>query len=387
MALIVLSAGCVILRGHVQVTSFHRNVLIMFLVYWYAGIVGFIMSFFAPVDHVVWVQDFQQILYLALFFLLTFHVLNTPKRWSIFVFSILSFLALKNGYIFFQSLGGIGKIVGDWAIRSSQNSEFTYFPMLFFPLAIIFLKNKSFAAKAATAVVLFVYLFNALIGVVRTVWVMLIIGGIVLFMNLDRPTRKRALLWGTAFVICALTAISVILPRFITMAFGYKFLSIFEWSILGDRSNATRTLEIINVFSYSYNHFSFLQGRGLGGWWDDSVRRLLPDLGSGFMYKKHFYGTHIFALTQYLKLGLIGTGVYWYAVVGMLRDIHQNSMHIDSTSWKHWVIIGLGVGIVSALVSCADFVRTFLMIGVALGICASGFVLFSSPPNTISSGG
>jgi hypothetical protein len=380
VGLIVLCLACIFFRDRIAVTIFHKNIAWMFLTYWYAGIVGVCYSFFLDYDYRIWIQDFQQILYLALFFLLTFHLVNTKRRWNVFVVCFIGFLAAKNIIIFYRTFHGEGKVFGDWAIRASQNSEFSYFPMMFFPVLIVFLKNKSTILKIFLFSIIFVYLFNAFVGVVRTVWVMLGIGFIYLFFQLERSARIKLVLWPLAIGVIALLTIAAILPRFLTMAWSYKFFSIFSWSIYGDRSNAIRTLEIINVGHYVFDHFSFLQGRGLGSWWDDSTRRLLAaGASTGFMYKTRFYNTHMYCLTQLLKLGAIATGIFWFSFYKMFRHVKSRLDQVPWNQWEKYIVLGLNIGLLCGVISSADFVRLFLMMGVSLGICASYFELQPQP--------
>lgn len=366
-----LLALYLIVRERTIVTPFHKYVAVIFLVYCYAGLVGFIYSYFYNYDYLIWLQDFQHTIYMAAFFLFTFHFLDTLGKWKTFVVCLLSFLALKNVLIAYKTLAGIGKAIGDWAFRASQNAEFTYFPMMFFPIFILILKSKSRSLKILLIMISVVYWFNSLVGIVRTVWVMLILGTIYLLTQLDRKSQLRLILWFTTVLATCLIAVASLYPKFLALAWNYKFASIFIWSIEGDRSNATRTLEIINVTDYVFRNFAFLQGMGLGAWWDDSARRLLPDMGAGILYKTRFYKTHMWYLTQFLKLGIVAMFFYWFCFYKIFQEVAKR---IRSVSWDRWeksVVMGLNIGLLCAFISSADYVRLFLMIGVNVGLTAS----------------
>ncbi len=366
-----LLAFYLILRGRVIVTPFHRYIGVVFLVYCYAGLVGFIYSFFLDYDYLIWLQDFQQTLYMAAFFLFTFYFLDSWEKWKVFVICLLVFFALKNVLISYKTLAGIGKAIGDWAFRASSNAEFAYFPMMFFPFIILILKHRSRILKVFLLLIAFIYLFNSLLGIYRTVWVMLIVGSFYLLSQLDHASRWKLIIWSAVGLGSALLVVATLYPRFLLLAWNYKFASIFIWSISGDRSNATRSIEIINVTDYVLRHFAFLQGMGLGAWWDDSARRLLPDAGSGFTNKTRFHTTHLLVLSQFLKLGIVAMFFYWTSIYKMFKEV---SDHVKTMSWDRWeksVVLGLNIGLLCAFISSADYVRLFTMIGVNIGVTAS----------------
>jgi hypothetical protein len=360
-----------IVRERTIVTPFHKYVAVMFLVYCYAGLVGFIYSFFFNYDYLIWLQDFQHTLYMTAFFLYTFHFLDSWRKWKVFVVCFLAFLALKNVLITYKTLAGIGRAIGDWAFRASSNAEFAYFPMMFFPIVILILKSKSRVLRILLLLVSFIYLFNSLLGIFRTVWVMLILGSIYLLTQLDKKSRLRLVLWSTAGLGSCLLAVAALYPRFLALAWNYKFASIFSWSIEGDRSNATRTLEIINVTDYVFRNFAFLQGMGLGAWWDDSARRLLPDAGAGILNKTRFHTTHLLYLSQFLKLGVVAMFFYWSSLYRIFKRVSKYMRTISWDRWEKSVVLGLNIGLLCAFISSADYVRLFTMIGINIGISAS----------------
>ncbi len=370
LAVVLMTLLVILSRGKYETTAFHRQMLVIFLVYCYAGVVGLVYSFGYRYDYEVWVQDFQQTIYLVGFFLATFVLVDSKKRWRIFVIALLLLLAAKNLLITYRTVTGVGKAFGDWAFRASQNSEFTYFPMMFFPLLLLLIRRTGRFLKFGIAVVLFAYLFNSLVGVSRTVWVMLIIGSLYLLAISSRRDRHLLVLSAGGFLAISLFLVALFLPKFISLAWNYKFLTIFQWSIGGDRSNATRVIEIINVVTFVFAHGAFLQGMGLGAWWDDTARRLLPDVASGFMYKSRFHTTHMWYLTQLLKIGLIGMLFYWKAVWSVFRRMQLAIPALSDRTWERDAFVGLHVGFVCAFVSSADFVRLFLMIGIVVALTA-----------------
>lgn len=373
---IALSLGAITLwylsfKREVRWEPFHRDITTIFLVYCYAGVVGFIYSFSRSYDYLIWVQDFQQTLYMVGFSLVTFHLIDSKTKWKVCVVSFLVFLAAKNVMILGLSLAGVGKAIGDWAFRASQNSEFAYFPMMFFPLLLLLIKQRGWLLRLGISIIVFVYLFNSLLGIYRTVWVMLMLGGAYLLMQLDKRTRFGLIMIGGIFLTGLLLTIGLLYPRFLELAWGFKFASIFDWSLDGDRSNATRMLEVINIVHHVFGNFAFVHGMGLGAWWDDSARRLLPDLGSGFTYKTRFHTSHMWYLTQFLKLGLVAMIFYWMAVYRMFKRV---SDHVKTMSWLSWeksALLGLNIGLLCAFISSADFVRLFTFIGINLGLTAS----------------
>lgn len=368
------------LEDRIEWTSVHTAVIAMLGAYLYAGFVGFAYSFFRHYNLTFWVQDLQQTLYMAGYFFLVFVLLDTRRKWRLFVVLILAVMAVKNLLILYNSLMGVGKSIGDWAFRSSQNSEFAYFPMMFFPLLLLFVRSRSLLVKVGIGLLLFTYLFNSLIGIYRTVWVMLILGTGFLFVLLPRSSRLRLGVALGAGLTLALGTISVLFPRFLELAWSFKFASIFDWSVYGERSNSTKLLEIVNVWHHVIGNFAFLQGMGLGAWWDDSARRLLPDAGSGYMFKSRFQTTHMWYVTQFLKLGVVATFVYWGALLHVFRACVRGIRSLPWNRWETHVLLGWFVGFVCAFISSADFVRLFLMVGLNMAVALRWFTLSPAVP-------
>jgi hypothetical protein len=340
----------------------------MLATYLYAGIVGFLYSFGLRYDYTYWVQDLQQTLYMAGFFLITYILVDTKNRWRLFLVTILAVMAVKNVVILSNTFSGVGKAIGDWAFRASQNSEFAYFPMMFFPFLLLLLRRGSVLLRLLLALLVAIYLVNSLLGIYRTVWVMLILGTMALLILLPRQSRiVLSAVIGVGLTL-SLAVISVLFPRFLELAWNFKFASIFDWSVYGERSNSTKLLEIVNVWDYVLSHFAFLHGMGLGAWWDDSARRLLPDGGSGFTHKTRFQSTHMWYVTQFLKLGLLAMVVYWGAVWHILRTTLRGLRSLPWDRWETQVLLGWFIGLLCAFVSSADFVRLFLMVGVNVAV-------------------
>jgi len=376
IGLVLLLLIFLVLKSNLATSVAHRWIFAITLVYLYAGVVGYIYSFIYQYDYLIWIQDVQQTVYLVGFFLVTFYFVNTARRWKIFSISFIGLLAAKNGLILSRSALGIGKTIGDWAIRSSQNAEFAFFPMMFFVLLLLLLRSKSFVHRIGYLSLIFIYLANSLLGIYRTVWVILILGLAYLLTQLESRKRLQLIFSIVAILAIVLYYVSIMYPRFLKLAWTFKFASIFDWSVHGDRSNSTRLLEVTNVLDRVFSQSAFLQGMGLGAWWDDSARRLLPDFGSGFTYKTRFTTTHMWYLTQILKLGAIGTCLYWYS---MYKMVHSVAIYVRAMSWERWeksMILGLNVGLIAAFLSSADFVRLYQIIGINLGMTASYMSLY-----------
>lgn len=368
VALFLLAIIKMALEDRIEWTSSHVAIAAMLGTYLYAGVVGFAYSFGLRYDYVYWVQDLQQTLYMAGFFLITFVLLDSPRRLRMFLVILLSVMAAKNILILSNTFSGVGKAIGDWAFRASQNSEFAYFPMMFFPFLLLVLRRGSVLLRLAMASIIAIYLVNSLLGIYRTVWVMLILGTMILAFLVPRQTRAvLAVVLGVGLTL-AVSAAAVMFPRFLELAWNFKFASIFDWSVYGERSNSTKLLEIVNVWHYVVGHFAFLQGMGLGAWWDDSARRLLPDGGSGFTYKTRFQSTHIWFVTQFLKLGVIAMLVYWGALWHILRTALRGIRALPWDRWESQAMLGWFVGLLCAFISSADFVRLFLMVGVNIAV-------------------
>lgn len=355
-------------EDRVEWTSGHTAIFAMLAAYLYAGFVGFAYSFGLRYDYVHWIQDLQQTLYMAGFFFITYAIVDSPRRWKIFLITLLAVMAAKNILILFNTFTGVGKAIGDWAFRASQNSEFSYFPMMFFPFLLLLMRRRSTLLRILLAALIAAYLINSMLGVVRTVWVMLVLGTLIMLVLLPRHSRAvLSVVLGVGLTF-AVGVAATLYPRFLELAWSFKFASIFDWSVYGERSNSTKLLEIVNVWNHVFDNFAFLHGMGLGAWWDDSARRLLPDGGSGFTYKSRFQTTHMWYVTQFLKLGAIAMVVYWGALWHILRTWLRGIRSLPWERWETQVLMGWLIGLLCAFISSADFVRLHLMIGLNIAL-------------------
>ena len=113
---------------------------------------------------------------------------------------------------------------------------------------------------------------------------------------------------------------------------------------------------------------------------DDSAARLLQDYGSGFTFKWRYHSTHMLYVTQLLILGLIGTVLYWFAFYRIFRFNLRSWRGAAVRSWEGHAVLGLLVGLLCAVISSADFVRMFLVMGINIGILTSYATLFADRP-------
>jgi len=359
-----------VLRRRVEISSYHRFAGLMLGVYAVAGLIGFAYAFVYDYSLERWYQDAQQTLYFVLCFLLTFYLTESRKSWQLLFVLFLVFLGLKNFMILERLFLGIGKVLGVFGVRTTQSSDAAVFPALF-AIGILLLLHPRVASwlKVFLAASLTVYVFNALISFGRTVWVILMFLTVYYLFTMDRPTRRVFIGVIGATVVVALTLVLTLFPRFFALA-SWKFQTIFDWSVQGDRSNATRTLEILNIFSRLFEHGALFHGMGLGAWWDDRYYALLPDAGSGFAGKTRYYMAHLWVLEQMLKIGLVGVAVYWYAVLRIVRTAHVHLRSLPVTSPDRMLLLGLSSAFLAIMFTNTDLVKVYLLMGVVLGLLA-----------------
>jgi hypothetical protein len=371
LALFGCSLLMVILSNSFRISWYHPYMFIIFCLYLFGFSVGFIYSYFFNYPFSQLFQDLQQVIYLCLYFLSAYTIINTRSRWRIFIFSLILFFFVKNGMIVSRFFTGDLKVFGEFAVRATQSSDNMIFPIFFFP-ALIYAFRSDVPMRVKIVFLTFgiLYLSHSILGVGRTLFVVFGVCFYLVGRHIDTVSRKKLLKFAGIFVAVFVPATYALFPRFFEFAFFYKFLSIFDWSVAGDRSNATRTLEIYNVFGRVFDQGSFLFGMGLGSWWDDRFYRLLPDGGSGFDFKSRHFGTHLWPVTQILKIGFIGVAVYWYSMGRML--LRMNSVHkaIDRNSSDHALYLGLFIGLIASLMISADFVRLFMFTGIAIALLA-----------------
>lgn len=378
--LVTVTAIAVLLRSRITISSFHPYLFGIFCVYAYAAIVGFIYSFIYDYKLLQLLQDFQQIIYMLGFFFVTFYLLDTKRKWQLFVWALLFFFCAKNFIIVSRVFSGEVKAFGDFTFRSSQSSDNMIFPIMFFPILFFIVKKQaSFVVKTVLFISALLFFAHTLLGVGRTLYVIYPVGFILVFFELNRREKIRYLSGLVVFFAVLIIILSALFPRFLEYAFGYRALSIFDWAISGDRSNATRTLEFLNMTHRLLDQGTFLQGMGLGSWWDDRFYRLLPDWGSGFTFKTRYYYGHLFFVTQLLKLGLVATVIYWFCIFKMLRMARRAGAALEWTDRNKPFVLGIYVGLVGAFLMSSDFVRLFLFCGIGLGVIASYHTYFQIP--------
>ena len=378
--LVTVTAIAVFLRRQIVISSFHPYLFGIFCVYAYAAIVGFIYSFVYDYKILQVLQDFQQIIYMLGFFFVAFYLLDTKRKWQVFVWALLFFFCAKNFIIVSRVFSGDIKAFGDFTFRSTQSSDNMIFPIMFFP-ALFFMMRKraSIVMKAVLFITSLVFFAHTLLGVGRTLYVIYPVGFVMAFFEFNRGEKIRYL---TGFVLVftvLIIMLSTFFPRFLEYAFGYRALSIFDWAISGDRSNATRTLEFLNMTHRLLDQGAFLQGMGLGSWWDDRFYHLLPDWGSGFTFKSRYYFGHLYFVTQLLKLGLVATVIYWFCIFKMLGLAHRAGASLDWRDKNKPLVLGIYIGLVAAFMMSSDFVRLFLFYGIGLGVVASYHTYFQAP--------
>lgn len=382
-----LSIGTVIflslnllLLGKIEDTPFHRYILTILIIYLIAGIIGFIYGIFYNYPWERWYQDLQHTLYMVGFFFITFYLLKTPNWWMFFFVVLISILAIKNIIILNRLFSGVGTTWALFGMRTTQSSDAAIFPLLFcISLPIIHQRKIIWWVRSALALVIIIYLFNSLISFGRTIWVVLPLVGLYLFLELDKSARKRFALYALIGLGLSLCLVILMFPRFFDLAV-WKVSTIFDWSLSGDRSNATRTLEILNIGYRLLDNYSLFHGMGLGAWWDDGAFPLLPDAGSGFIGKSRFYYAHLWIIEQLLKIGLIGVIIYWLMLTKFFLRARTRYRQLPAEHPWRIYLLGLNAGFMALMLTSTDFVKVFLIVGVVLGMIARGVYFLENQP-------
>ncbi len=374
-----------LLRRRMVVTDYHRSVGLMLAVYAVAGLIGVVYAYVYDYPLERWYQDAQQTLYFALYFLIVFHLTESKKSWQLLFLLFLLFLGLKNIIILERLFSGVGKVLGVFGVRTTQSSDAAVFPALFaIGIPLLLHPRVSPWLKAFLAASLTVYVFNALISFGRTVWVILLFLTVYYLFTLDRRSRRSFVVVLSATSLVALALVLTLFPRFFALA-SWKFRTIFDWSVQGDRSNATRTLEVLNIFSRLFEQGALFHGMGLGAWWDDRYYTLLPDGGSGFAGKSRYYMAHLWVVEQMLKVGLMGLVVYWYAVVRIVRTAYRHQQALPANSPQRALMLGLSAAFLAIMLTNTDLVKVYLLLGIVLGLLArcAVFLDAGTPPVSI----
>jgi len=372
LVLVLITTVIVMLRVVIKTTDYHRYLLWIACVYSVAAVIGFIYAFFYYYPLMRILEDFQHTIYMLGFFFITFHLVDSKKKWKVFMWWLILSFSIKNILIVSRIFSVDVKMFGEFALRATQSSDNMVFPLIFFPmLCYIFQRGGNVIAKLLMPIPMVLYLGHTLLGVGRTLYVIIFFCSILVFFELQKRQRIRFILEGAAVTISLVVVVLAVFPRFLEYAVGYKILSIFDWSTSGDRSNATRTLEILNISHRIIVEGAILQGLGLGAWWDDSFARLLPDGGSGFAFQSRFYIAHLWIVEQLLKLGVIGTAVYWNCIYKMIRLSRKTAHSLQHGDPDRGFLIGLFIGLIASFLMSADIVRLFLFIGIGFGMVAA----------------
>ncbi|MBI5215674.1 MAG: hypothetical protein HY960_07960 [Ignavibacteriae bacterium] len=355
--------------------------LIVFGVYATAGVIGFIYGLFYDYHWERWYQDFQQTLYFVGYFFVTFYVLSSQRRWYWFLGLFVGFLGLKNIIIFQRLFEGTGRMLGEFGMRTTQSADAAIFPLFFIlGLVLILHQRTNFWIKLTLISVLVIYLFNLLIGFGRTIWVVLPVLALYIFFEIDKQQKRKLVLSSILFLTLSIGMALFFFPRYFDLFF-WKFSSIFDWSVQGDRSNATRLLEILNIGFRLFDQFAVFHGMGLGAWWDDRFFQLLPDAASGFMGKTRFHTAHLWIVQQWLKIGLIGIVVYWWTISKMFLKARTIMKSINGNEINRMLLLALNAGFIGLFFASTDFVKVFLVVGVVSGMIARlcFFILQNKP--------
>lgn len=375
--LIVLAFVHVLLERRILVTKFHKYLFIILFIYGIAMINGFVYGQVFRYPYKKWFQDIQQVSYLFVYFTVVFAVCRSSQRWQwIFRFLII-FALLKNLTVLADFLGGRGIQLIHTTTITAKGADAMLLSILFYPvITYLVWGEKRRYVKLLYLIPLFLFLLNSLTNVGRTVWLLLIVSFGYLLYEAGFRRGIKILLLVTLILVLVIGYLQVQYPRFVSFA-RWRLVSTLNLSISRENlSNATRVMEIKNILHRLFKYASFIQGMGLGAWWDDQ-RYLLPagDVASGFVGKTRFFHTHLWFLTQLLKIGLVGTVIYWTLISKMLWITRRKFLTLKRSNPYRLRLLALNVIFFNLAFCAAGFLRLFICMGVILALMARGICI------------
>jgi hypothetical protein len=372
--LMALTIAFILVEQKIVVTKFHRYLFVVLFIYGVAMINGFVYGrvFQYPLKR--WVQDIQQVSYLFTYFVIVFAVCDAAHRWRLFFRLIIVFAFVKNLSVTLDLLRERGVQLLRTTIISARGADAVLLSVMFYPVfTYLVWKEEKPIRKLLYLIPIFVFILNILASVGRTVWLLLIVS-LGYFLVEARLKRGVKILFIVILAIVLLTTyLQMKYPKFIDFA-RWRLTSIINLSISQENlSNATRVIEIKNIFHRLFNYASLIQGMGLGAWWDDRYITLPPgDVASGFIGEKRFFHTHLWSLTQLLKIGLIGTAIYWIVILKMLAITRRRFAQLESPNPYKLELLALNIIFFNLALCGAGFLRIFICMGVVLALIARG---------------
>jgi hypothetical protein len=372
-----------ILRRRIIITTFHKYLFIIFIIYAVAMIVGYVYGLFLDYPFDKWIQDLQFIAYLLIYFIAAFEVFRTLKKWLFFYYYLIVIILL-NGLSLALSFyrNKMDLLIGFSGI-TAIGTDLVILAIPFFAiLTRIFFLQENPLKKIAGGAGLFIYIFDIIVNQARTIWLLFVFSLVYFIGILD---LKRRIIISAVIVVLITGTIAYFQtkqPKFWTLT-KWRISSLVDVSSTQrNLSNATRVAEVKNVIRRLIDHASFVQGMGLGAWWDGTEYRLPPgDWGSGFIGETRYYYTHLYFLSQLLKIGLAGTIIYWVLIVRLLWFSHRLYRKTPKQNPLAISLLGLNIAFFHLAFCMASYLRVFLFMGLILALIARLHLLMETETN------
>lgn len=333
------------------------------------------------------VQDCQNHVYLIGMAAAACAVIRTEAEADDTVKVLMAALAAKTLMLIGRYLLGVGYVWG-LVFRVTLSSDSIVIPVLaagLLYLAIMSVDRPalsflSWCLLAATGFVLFTLSS-------RTAAVLMIPQFMLLLCYL--PKRARISVAAVALIAVGVGAalLSILRPDLADF-YWWRLSSIFKWkdNQLGRNgvllSNSVKALEIKNVLALLNQQKALWAGLGQGAVWSDAFYRIpLPYYNDGYAPGEIFHAsTHLQALSQLLKMGIMGAFIYWAALVAAVSRVIRVSLGYRTAPVKI-----IAMGLFPLLFSMANFERVYLFAGLLMGL-ALRYELLSLRPATASQG-
>ncbi|OQY28952.1 MAG: hypothetical protein B6244_05280 [Candidatus Cloacimonetes bacterium 4572_55] len=369
--LIFVTLFIILYSGKIAVTSFHRGIQIILIIYLAGLLNGYFYGFFLDYPFIKQLQSFQPVFYLIVYFYGAYILCHNLIRWNILYLVLISLVGLFNIKLLIDMLTGKTVILGEFAFTAIVGTDAAILALFFFPFLISFFVQKGkWHYKIIWGIFILTYFVVVIGNRGRTVIATFLVSSIILLYEFDWRARFKYLLSIGLSIFFVMMMLTLIFPNFITHMQG-RLTSIVNFSkSTNNLSNATRAVEMQNVFHRVFAYGSPLLGMGVGAWWDDDEYQLLAgDKGSGFIGEKKYFSTHLLFVTQILEVGFIGTMIFWILMAHFFFRTRSAMIKVKNHPYYFSMILSLNLTFFSFLGSqMVNSQKLMMFIGIILAL-------------------
>jgi len=321
-----------------------------------------------------WIVDVKLFGFLVVsYFLVRLIFTNMAELQRLFetiCFTLTAKLIVFSGF-YFAKFGEVGPSV----IQVTLSSDNVLYSLLLLLGLSVYFYARTFRLKMFFGIIAALSAFMIIFTFGREIWVWAACSLFLFGLLVEKKYRGSILRATLLMVITVIITASAFYPSlFEYISYNLRTFSLDLTPVEGEVSGSVRTTEWLNVGNLLWDKHALLQGRGLGSTWRDTY---VP------LYKKHDpfsyptneveHGfTHMISSMLLLKIGLIGSSVFWISLLSSWFRSVRMAARLES--FDRYVLLSLLMGSIPVLAKLT-LVRIALLGGVIFGLVSTYFLL------------